>query len=79
MIFSRYFQSRRMQICCMWERFKLKNNPTEPTAYLYRVFQGPLVSEVHLSYSSWVSQVIRMYRDSQHAELEWTVGPIPVK
>ncbi|XP_023670401.1 lysosomal alpha-mannosidase [Paramormyrops kingsleyae] len=40
--------------------------------------QNSVVQEVQQQFSPWVSQVVRLYRDSRHLELEWTVGPIPV-
>nr|GME12519.1 alpha-mannosidase isoform X1 [Ipomoea batatas] len=42
-----------------------------------KVIRGPLVDEVHQQFSSWISQVIRVYKDKEHAEFEFTVGPIP--
>ncbi|XP_034378373.1 lysosomal alpha-mannosidase isoform X1 [Arvicanthis niloticus] len=38
-----------------------------------------LVQEVYQNFSAWCSQVIRLYEGQRHLELEWTVGPIPVK
>ncbi|CAM9878394.1 unnamed protein product, partial [Phaeothamnion confervicola] len=38
---------------------------------------GPIVSEVRQTFSSWLSQVIRLRRGQAHAEFEWSVGPIP--
>ncbi|PIN15023.1 Glycosyl hydrolase, family 38 - alpha-mannosidase [Handroanthus impetiginosus] len=43
-----------------------------------KIIRGPLVDEVHQQFSSWISQVIRVYKDKDHAEFEFTVGPIPV-
>ncbi|KAF4094455.1 hypothetical protein AMELA_G00015200 [Ameiurus melas] len=40
--------------------------------------QNSVVQEVRQQFSPWVSQVIRLYTESKHLELEWTVGPIPV-
>jgi lysosomal alpha-mannosidase len=40
---------------------------------------GPLVQEIHQFYDSWVSQVIRIYRGQEHVELDWVVGPVPVR
>ncbi|KAJ8263831.1 hypothetical protein GJAV_G00141790, partial [Gymnothorax javanicus] len=40
---------------------------------------GSVVQEVYQQFGSWVSQVVRLYGDSRELELEWTVGPIPVK
>lgn len=39
---------------------------------------GDLVQEIHQSYNSWVSQVIRLYRSEDHVEFDWVVGSIPV-
>ena len=41
--------------------------------------QGECVQEVVQEFSDWASQVIRLYTGNQHAEIEWTVGPIPFK
>uniref|UniRef100_A0A7N2M0R8 Alpha-mannosidase n=1 Tax=Quercus lobata TaxID=97700 RepID=A0A7N2M0R8_QUELO len=51
-----------------------------------KVIRGPLVDEVHQQFNSWIYQVInlftclvtRLYRDKEHAEVEFTIGPIPV-
>lgn len=42
------------------------------------IMRGPLVEEVHEEFSSWIYQVTRLYKDKEHAEVEFTVGPIPV-
>ncbi|KAK7250817.1 hypothetical protein RIF29_33527 [Crotalaria pallida] len=44
----------------------------------YKVIQGPLVDEVHQKFSSWIYQVTRLYKGKDHAEIEFTVGPIPI-
>ncbi|XP_022132720.1 alpha-mannosidase-like [Momordica charantia] len=41
------------------------------------VIRGPLVDEVRQQFSPWIYQVIRLYKDREHAEFEFTVGPIP--
>ncbi|CDY18591.1 BnaA09g08040D [Brassica napus] len=43
-----------------------------------QIVRGPLVDEVHQQFSPWVSQVIRVYKDKEHAEFEYTIGPLPV-
>ncbi|CAA2983802.1 alpha-mannosidase [Olea europaea subsp. europaea] len=43
-----------------------------------KVVTGPLVHEVHQQFNSWVYQIIRVYRDKDHAEVEFTIGPIPM-
>ncbi|KAL0350287.1 UNVERIFIED_CONTAM: Alpha-mannosidase, partial [Sesamum radiatum] len=42
-----------------------------------KIVRGPLVDEVHQQFSSWIYQIIRVYRDKDHAEVEFTIGPIP--
>ncbi|KAL1554044.1 alpha-mannosidase [Salvia divinorum] len=42
------------------------------------VFRGPLYDEVHQTFSSWVYQTTRVYKEKEHAEVEFTVGPIPI-
>nr|XP_011462234.1 PREDICTED: alpha-mannosidase isoform X1 [Fragaria vesca subsp. vesca] len=43
----------------------------------FKVFRGPLFDEIHQEFSSWIYQVTRVYRDKEHAEVEYTIGPIP--
>ncbi|CAM0955335.1 unnamed protein product [Alopecurus aequalis] len=43
-----------------------------------KIIRGPLVDEVHQQFSPWISQVTRLYKDKEHAEVEYTIGPIPV-
>ncbi|CAM6125814.1 unnamed protein product [Calypogeia fissa] len=42
------------------------------------VVRGPLVEEVHQEFSPWISQVVRLYKDAEHAEVEFLVGPVPI-
>lgn len=42
------------------------------------VVRGVLVDEIHQQFDSWIYQVTRLYRDKEHAEIEFTIGPIPV-
>ncbi|KAK3006027.1 hypothetical protein RJ639_016109 [Escallonia herrerae] len=42
------------------------------------VFRGPLFDEVHQRFDSWIYQITRVYKEKEHAELEFTVGPIPI-
>ena len=41
--------------------------------------QGQLVQEVRQVFANWSSQVYRIYNDERYVEVEWTVGPIPIK
>ncbi|XBJ15295.1 hypothetical protein VPH35_007214 [Triticum aestivum] len=43
-----------------------------------KVIRGALVDEVHQQFSPWIYQVTRLYKDKEHAEVEYTIGPIPV-
>ncbi|XP_023343097.1 lysosomal alpha-mannosidase, partial [Eurytemora carolleeae] len=52
----------------------LVGDPTSAT-----LLKGSLVQEIHQVYSPWLSQVIRVYKDSSSLEFEWMVGPIPIE
>lgn len=49
-----------------------------PSATL-KIYSGPLVKEVHQHFNEWISQVIRIYEETNFVEFEWLVGPIPIK
>ncbi|KAL3526248.1 hypothetical protein ACH5RR_010904 [Cinchona calisaya] len=42
------------------------------------VVQGPVLDEIHQQLNSWLHQVTRVYKEKEHAEVEFTIGPIPV-
>ncbi|KAK4414075.1 putative alpha-mannosidase [Sesamum alatum] len=42
------------------------------------VFRGPLFDEVHQMINSWIYQITRVYKEKEHAEIEFVVGPIPI-
>ncbi|XP_022885757.1 alpha-mannosidase-like isoform X4 [Olea europaea var. sylvestris] len=44
-----------------------------------KVTRGPLVHEVHQQFDSWIYQITRIYKDREHAEVEFTIGPIPTE
>ncbi|XP_052582965.1 lysosomal alpha-mannosidase-like isoform X2 [Peromyscus californicus insignis] len=52
--------------------------PVSRWARIHQV-KTALVQEVHQNFSAWCSQVVRLYPGQRHLELEWTVGPIPVR
>ena len=41
--------------------------------------QGVWVEEVHQYFTEWITQVVRVYKGIPGVELEYTVGPIPIK
>lgn len=43
------------------------------------IVRGRLVSEARLTFSSWASLTLRLRAGSDLLEVEWTVGPVPVK
>lgn len=43
------------------------------------IVRGPVVEEVHQVFSSWCSQVIRIYKHSDFIEFHWLIGPIPIQ
>ncbi|ODN03792.1 Lysosomal alpha-mannosidase, partial [Orchesella cincta] len=55
--------------------------PTPVTDRLlsYSIYEGVHVTEVHQVFTSWISQVIRLYDKSDLVEFEWLVGPVPVE
>ncbi|MCO5548560.1 hypothetical protein L7F22_002020 [Adiantum nelumboides] len=42
------------------------------------IITGPLLHEVWQEYTPWIFQVMRLYKDKDHAEVEFVVGPIPL-
>ncbi|CAN6299833.1 unnamed protein product [Urochloa humidicola] len=55
------------------------NTPTTISSSVpLKVIRGPLVDEVHQQFSSWVYQITRLFKNMEHAEVEYTIGPIPV-
>ncbi|KAH8402521.1 hypothetical protein KR222_002400, partial [Zaprionus bogoriensis] len=45
---------------------------------IIEAYTGSLVQEVHQKFNDWISQVVRVYANSNYAEFEWLVGPIPI-
>ncbi|KAK7360609.1 hypothetical protein VNO77_02616 [Canavalia gladiata] len=44
----------------------------------FTVLRGPILDEIHQQINPWVSQITRIFKAKEHAEIEFTVGPIPV-
>ncbi|XP_062168660.1 probable alpha-mannosidase At5g13980 [Alnus glutinosa] len=42
------------------------------------VLRGPLLDEVHQRINPWIYQITRVYKVKEHAEVEFTIGPIPI-
>lgn len=42
------------------------------------VIRGPLIHEVHEQINPWIFQTTRLYKDKEHAEVEFIVGPVPI-
>lgn len=49
---------------------------SKPVARL-SIVHGDTVSEARQEFGEWATLVTRLHRGQSHAELEWTVGPIP--
>ncbi|CAI0555724.1 unnamed protein product [Linum tenue] len=54
--------------------FTVKNLGQVPSTFL----RGPLLDEVHQQLNPWISQVTRVYKGKEHAEIEFVIGPIPL-
>ena len=52
--------------------------PAAPSAPISSIVEGPLVTEVFTQVSEWATHVIRLYKDANYVEVEWTAGPIPI-
>lgn len=48
-------------------------------APVLQVARGPLADEVRQTFAPWVSQRVRLAKDSRHLEITYTVGPIPIE
>nr|CAD7417918.1 unnamed protein product [Timema poppensis] len=80
--YSGYFGDDKVPANTSSGAYVFRPNSSEPVTITenvaVRVLKGPLVEEVHQVYNEWVSQVIRVYKEENHVEFEWLVGPIPV-
>ncbi|XP_042500281.1 alpha-mannosidase At3g26720-like isoform X2 [Macadamia integrifolia] len=55
--------------------FPIKNEAQDPLT----VLRGPVLDEIHQHINPWIYQITRVYNEKDHAEVEFTVGPIPVE
>ncbi|KAI3784614.1 hypothetical protein L1987_43716 [Smallanthus sonchifolius] len=44
----------------------------------FAIIKGPIMDEVHQELNPWIYQVTRVYKEKEHAEVEFTIGPIPI-
>lgn len=62
--------------------FRPKNDTPLPVAdraqLTFPQAPGKLVQEVRQNFSSWLTQVIRVYSEEDFVEFDWVVGPIPI-
>lgn len=56
------------------ETFPIKSESQVPLT----VIRGPVMDEVHKRINPWISQITRVFKKKDHAEVEFTIGPIPV-
>ncbi|KAJ3682593.1 hypothetical protein LUZ60_015166 [Juncus effusus] len=61
--------------------FRPNGDPAVPASNMIdlKIIRGPLVDEVHQQFNSWIYQITRLYKDKDHAEVEFTIGPIPIE
>lgn len=58
---------------------QLEPLPVAAKAELVHIVKnGSIVQEVHQKFSSWLTQVIRVYEEADFVEFDWVVGSIPV-
>ncbi|GMJ09448.1 hypothetical protein HRI_004614100 [Hibiscus trionum] len=43
------------------------------------VIKGPLIHEVHQQINTWIFQTTRLYKEKEHVEVEFIVGPVPIE
>ncbi|XP_075222185.1 lysosomal alpha-mannosidase-like [Lycorma delicatula] len=44
----------------------------------FKVYYGVHVDEIHQKFNDWASQVVRVYKDEDHIEFDWLIGPLGV-
>lgn len=59
-----------------WEDRDLEFTGLRVTSFLSSL-QGVLFEEVQQTFTDWVQQNIRVYKDRSHVEFDYIIGPIP--
>ncbi|XP_017786052.1 PREDICTED: lysosomal alpha-mannosidase isoform X1 [Nicrophorus vespilloides] len=54
------------------DTFTITDNAT------YKLYLGAHVTELHQTFSNWVTQTIKVYAKQNHVEFDWVIGPIPI-
>ena len=44
----------------------------------FTAYTTDLVDEVHQVFNSWIRQIIRVYKQENHIEFDWLVGPLQI-
>lgn len=52
--------------------------PSGSSRATLEIVESPVVSEVRQAFVGWGTLTTRLWRGARAAELEWTVGPVPV-
>lgn len=42
-------------------------------------YKGDILEEIHQQFNSWITQVIRIYKNEKYIEFDWIVGPIDIE
>ncbi|GMY12972.1 alpha-mannosidase At3g26720-like [Fagus crenata] len=61
--------------------YVFRPNTTFPVKFEHQVpltiLRGPVLDEVHQQLNPWISQITRVFKGKEHAEVEFSIGPIP--
>lgn len=80
--YSAYDGSQDLQYFQASGAYVFRPNGTFPIAsegqIPFTVLRGPIFDEVHQTINSWIHQITRVYKEKEHVEVEFTVGPIPI-
>ncbi|KAK8970565.1 hypothetical protein KSP40_PGU019649 [Platanthera guangdongensis] len=63
--------------------YVFRPNGTFPIKYEeevpFNILQGRILDEVHQQVNPWIYQITRVYKEKEHVEFEFIVGPIPIE